>query len=167
MAVPMRDEQATAIVEWARRFEEAGIAYWLFGGWAVDYHAGQVTRPHDDVDFVICGRDHEAVIEMLGVSGFKPLRPPLAYVRDSVEFEITLIDRASDGAIVTPGFEDWPWDAFTFGTDVRALDEYPVRVVSIAGLLAVKTGWESHFGETPRPQDLADTHILRGLLSIE
>lgn len=159
----MNDAQAAAIVEWARRFDAAGVEYWLFGGWAVDYHAGQVTRPHDDIDFVIWSRDHEAVIEMLHAVDFSPLRPPLAYVRNGVELEITLIERAQDGAIVTPGFEDWPWDAGTFGDDFRTLNGYAVRVVSVAGLVAVKTGWEAHFGEAPRPQDLADAQTLQRL----
>lgn len=161
----MSDAQAAAIVEWARRFDAAKIEYWLFGGWAVDYHAGRVTRSHDDIDFVIWVRDHETVIEMLSATDFEPLRPPLAFICGDVEFEITLIDRAPDGAIVTPGFEEWPWDTGTFRDDVRTLDGYPVRVVSIAGLLAVKTGWQLHFGEPPRPQDLADTQILRELLA--
>jgi hypothetical protein len=161
----MNDAQAAVIVEWVRRFDAAGIEHWLFGGWAVDHHAGRVTSPHDDVDFVIWTRDHDTVIEMLGAAGFAPLRPSLAFIRNGVEFEITLIDRAQDGAIVTPGFEDWPWDAGTFGDDFRALNGYPVRVVSIAGLLAVKTEWELHFGESPRPQDLADAQILQALLA--
>ena len=32
---------------------EAGIAYWLFGGWAVDFYAGRITRPHVDVDIAV------------------------------------------------------------------------------------------------------------------
>jgi len=57
---------------------------------------------------VIWVRDHERVIEMLYAADFEPLRPPLAFIRNGVEFEITLIARAPDGAIVTPGFEEWP-----------------------------------------------------------
>ena len=45
---------------------------------------------------------------MLYAADFEPLRPPLAFIRNGVEFEITLIARAPDGAIVTPGFEEWP-----------------------------------------------------------
>ena len=160
----VNDEQVAAIVDWARRLDGARIDYWLFGGWAVDCHAGRITRSHDDVDFVIWAQDHEAVIEMLSADDFEPLRPPLAFIRDGIEFEITLIDRAPDGTTVTPGFEEWPWDAGTFGDDRRILNGYPVRVASITGLLAVKTGWESHFGETPRPRDDADAEILRQLL---
>ena len=161
----MSGAQAAAIVECALRFDAAGIEYWLFGGWAVDYHAGRVTRPHDDVDFVIWVHDHDTVIEMLHAADFEPLRPPLAFIRNGVEFEITLIDRAPTGAIVTPGFESWPWDPGTFRDDVLALHGHPVRVVSIAGLLAVKTEWELHFGEPPRPRDLADAQTLRALLA--
>jgi len=28
----------------------ATIDYWRFGGWAVDFYVGFVTRPHDDLD---------------------------------------------------------------------------------------------------------------------
>jgi hypothetical protein len=31
-------------------FAEEGIDYWLFGGWAVDFHARRVTRDHIDID---------------------------------------------------------------------------------------------------------------------
>jgi hypothetical protein len=24
--------------------------HWLFGGWAVDFYVGKVTRPHGDID---------------------------------------------------------------------------------------------------------------------
>jgi len=37
-------------------FGQHGIEYWLFGGWAVDFHAGKVTRPHDDLDLAVLSR---------------------------------------------------------------------------------------------------------------
>jgi hypothetical protein len=70
---PVSDDQAAVIVEWVRRFDAAGIEpYWLFGGWAVDHHAGRVMRPHDDIDFVIWLHDRGTVIEMLGAADFEP-----------------------------------------------------------------------------------------------
>ena len=149
----MSDAQAAAIVEWARRYDAAGIEYWLLGGWAVDHHAGHVTRPHDDIDFVIWFQDHETVMEMLSAADFGPMRAPLAFIRNGVEFEITLIERAPDGAIVTPGFEDWPWG--------------PQRLPGSGGVRRRAPGCqergEAHFGEPPRPQDLADAQILQRL----
>ncbi|GJG88889.1 hypothetical protein tb265_40700 [Gemmatimonadetes bacterium T265] len=35
-----------------------GISYWLFGGWAVDFHAGRVTREHADIDIAVWAVDH-------------------------------------------------------------------------------------------------------------
>jgi hypothetical protein len=32
------------------RLAAAGIDYRLFGGWAVDFHAGSVSREHDDIE---------------------------------------------------------------------------------------------------------------------
>jgi hypothetical protein len=62
---------------------------------------------HRDVDFVIWTREHEAVMEILRAADVEPVRPPLAFIRNGVEFEIMLIERTHDGAIVTTGFEDW------------------------------------------------------------
>ena len=49
-----------------------GIEYWLFGGWAVDFYAGSVTRPHDDVDVAVWLDDH---VRIAGL--FIPLRDGL------------------------------------------------------------------------------------------
>ena len=43
----------------------AGIAYWLFGGWAVDFHAGRITRLHDDVDIAVWLEDVPRIVELL------------------------------------------------------------------------------------------------------
>ena len=43
-------DQLRALSHLDELFGQHGIEYWLFGGWAVDFHAGKVTRPHDDLD---------------------------------------------------------------------------------------------------------------------
>ena len=47
------DEQLAALEELHRLLERHRIEYWLFGGWAVDFHTGTVTRPHDDLDMAV------------------------------------------------------------------------------------------------------------------
>ena len=42
--------QLAALARVVDSFERSGIDYSLFGGWAVDFHAGRVTRDHDDID---------------------------------------------------------------------------------------------------------------------
>ena len=49
----MTDAQLSALSEVSRLLEEWAIDYWLFGGWAVDFYVGAVTRPHFDVDLAV------------------------------------------------------------------------------------------------------------------
>ncbi len=42
--------QLSALGEVTAQLDREQIAYWLFGGWGVDFHAGRITRLHDDVD---------------------------------------------------------------------------------------------------------------------
>ena len=34
-------------------FDDAGVDWWLFGGWAMDAHIGEVTRDHADIEIFI------------------------------------------------------------------------------------------------------------------
>ena len=53
-----------------RSLGDAGIAYWLFGGWAVDFHAGRITRPHDDIDIAVWLEDVPRIAELLTNAGW-------------------------------------------------------------------------------------------------
>ena len=54
--------------------ERAGIAYWLFGGWAVDFYAGSITRPHFDVDIAVWLDDLPRIAALLEADGWR-MRP--------------------------------------------------------------------------------------------
>jgi dihydrofolate reductase len=45
--------QLAALADVDRILAAASQEYWLFGGWAVDFHAGRITRPHGDVDVAV------------------------------------------------------------------------------------------------------------------
>ena len=51
-------EQLAALAGIHELLEEEEIDYWLFGGWAVDFRAGVVTRAHDDLDLAVWQKDH-------------------------------------------------------------------------------------------------------------
>jgi Aminoglycoside-2''-adenylyltransferase len=59
--VRLGDQQLAALEELHRLLERHGIQYWLFGGWAVDFHAGTVTRPHDDLDLAVWLEDYDRI----------------------------------------------------------------------------------------------------------
>lgn len=49
--------QLKAIADVNSVLDCARIDHWLFGGWAVDFYVGSVTRPHDDVDIAVWQSD--------------------------------------------------------------------------------------------------------------
>jgi hypothetical protein len=46
----MNDRQLAVIREVASICNSAAIAYWVRGGWAVDFFFGRITREHEDID---------------------------------------------------------------------------------------------------------------------
>lgn len=54
----MTAEDVVAVV---RQLEDAGIDYWIEGGWGVDALLGEQTRPHDDLDLGVRMQDVERI----------------------------------------------------------------------------------------------------------
>jgi lincosamide nucleotidyltransferase A/C/D/E len=44
---------ANDVLEVLGRLDEAGITWWVHGGWGVDALLGRETRPHDDLDLAV------------------------------------------------------------------------------------------------------------------
>jgi hypothetical protein len=133
-------EQLSALADAAELLEQAGIAYWLFGGWAVDFYAGRVTRAHDDVDVAVWLVDLPRIDELLQADGWR--HAPLAdedggtgYERGAVRLELTYLVRGGDGRVFTPlrqGRAAWPEGALA--DDVGELHGVRSRLVGLAYL---------------------------------
>jgi hypothetical protein len=147
---------------------EAGIDFWLSGGWAVDFHLGRVTRPHSDIDFIVKLNDKSRLWDLLDEEGAALIRSDEAgsvesFELDNREIEITYVAEDGKGRYFTPGYESWPYPDGSFPEKTLTLAGITVRAVSTAGLLDMKEGWEENLGEKPRPHDLADIEALRDL----
>jgi aminoglycoside-2''-adenylyltransferase len=159
--------QLTAIEEIHRVFTVRRLPYWLFGGWAVDFHAGHVTRPHSDIDVAVWLSDLDEVRAGLTSTGWRAVADELTdgYVRlerDGVVAEVAVLARDEDGAIYTPaagGRGDWPDESF--GLDVATLDGITARVVSRASLIVDKSVVKG--GPDSAAKDAADVATLRAL----
>ena len=57
--------QLSALGEITAQLDREQVAYWLFGGWGVDFHAGRITRLHDDVDLAVWLDDVPRIVELL------------------------------------------------------------------------------------------------------
>ena len=147
--------------------ERDEIEYWLFGGWAVDFHAGSITRAHFDVDIAVWLVDLPRIAALLEEDGWRHAPDPdenggTGYERDGVRLELTYLVRRDDGGIVTPlrDFEAlWPTGAF--GDDTRALRGVRARIIDRAAL----TSGKSSAREDPddAAKDNADFDVLSGL----
>jgi hypothetical protein len=149
------------------RFERARIEYWLFGGWAVDFHVGQVTRPHDDVDVGVWHADLPQIARLLADAGWSHAPEPeedggTGYERDDVRLELTFLARDEGGRVVTPlrrGNATWSEDAFA--DEIRELDGVRARVVSLSALTRMKSSARGDPDEAQK--DRADFSRLAGL----
>jgi lincosamide nucleotidyltransferase A/C/D/E len=138
-------DQLAALAELGHLLSHHGLVYWLFGGWAVDFHTGRVTREHGDIDIAVWA-DDRARIETLLLEHAWAHRPEpgedgyTRYERQGVRLEVAFLARDERERIYTPlrdGRGEWP--ANSFEDDVVHLQGTWARVVSRASLVADKS----------------------------
>jgi aminoglycoside-2''-adenylyltransferase len=127
-----------------------GIDYWLFGGWAVDFHAGAVTRPHDDLDIAVWLKDHDRIAALLAADEWRHAPQEdedgyTGYERGTVRLELAFLARGDSGEVYTPlreGRASWPDEAFE--NDVAELLGVRVRIITLRALKADKSETRDH-----------------------
>jgi len=159
--------QLAAIAAVDALLTDAGVAYWLFGGWGVDFHAGSVTRPHDDVDIAVWLEDTPRIAELLAEAGW--IHAPMidedggtGFERDGIRLELTYLVRRDDGSIATPlrDFEArWPEGAF--GDDARSLGAVSAHVIGLQALTRGKSSARDDPFDAAK--DLKDLAVLSEL----
>lgn len=141
----LASQQLSALARVSGLFEDEGIAYWLFGGWAVDFYAGSVTREQDDVDLAVWLKDVPRIMELLEGDGWRhaPLNDEdggTGYERGSVRLELTYLIRHPDGGIFTPfrrGRGQWSEEALA--DDVGELHGVRSHLIALGPLTRVKS----------------------------
>jgi Uncharacterised nucleotidyltransferase len=161
----LASRQLAALARVDAAFARAGIAYWLFGGWAVDFYAGSVTRSHDDLDIAVWLNDLPRINELLKGDGWKHAPSTdddggTGYEQEGVRLELTYLVRDPDGSVFIPlrgGRAAWSPDAL--GDEVRKLNGVRSRIV---GLEALTRGKENARDDPEdAAKDRADFDVLR------
>ncbi|SCG57886.1 nucleotidyltransferase domain-containing protein [Micromonospora inositola] len=162
-------ETVRAVVAWCAA---ARIAVWLRGGWAMDFHLGEVTRPHVDVDWYCWRADAERLAVLLRDQGWRPdPRMPaelqLDLLRDDVELSFAYLDRDADGRLVVGA---GPWagtplpDGMLDGPRGR-IGPVTAPVISVAAQIEFKEMFPVWMPDRPRrAKDAADIARLRASL---
>jgi Uncharacterised nucleotidyltransferase len=138
-------EQLAALARIHELLEANGIEYWLFGGWAVDFHAGLVARTHDDLDIAVWARDLNRIAALLAADGWKHAPEDAeggytGYERGGVRLELAFLARGGNGQIYTPLREGRraAWPERVFERDVAELRGIQASVMSLRALKADK-----------------------------
>ena len=138
-------DQLEAIGQLHELLQSQGIEYWLFGGWAVDFHAGAITRSHDDIDIAVWLHNLERIDRLLAADGWIHHSAATddgytTYERGPVQLEVAFLARADDGRVYTPansGSGSWP--SGSFENDRAELRGVHVRIVNRRSLTVDKS----------------------------
>jgi hypothetical protein len=160
-------QQLAALAHVLNVFEGDGIESWLFGGWAVDFHVGAVTRAHADLDLAVWAADAERIAALLERAGWSHAPEEgedgyTGYARDGVRLELAFLVRRDDGRVWTPlrdGFASWPPDAF--GHESGELEGVRTRLIGAEALRAEKA--EQHDDPLVARKDRADLAVLEAV----
>jgi aminoglycoside-2''-adenylyltransferase len=155
--------QLEAIARVGELLARAGIEHWLFGGWAVDFHVGSVTRPHGDVDFGVWLDDLPRIVELLEEDGWRHAPEPdedggTGYERGAVRLELTFLVRDGDRVFTPLRSGRAEWGEGSFGDDVGELAGVRARLLAREALLRGKSSPRADPDEAAK--DRADAAAL-------
>ncbi len=141
---------------------DAGVRFWLGGGWGVDALVGRQTRPHRDLDLAVDATDLDQAVALLDGLGYQPetdwlpVRLELAAPGERwVDLHPVVFDVRGEGRQAGLDGTTFAYPAADLVTG--RLDGHPLPCLS-AGRQRV-----FHTGYLPRPQDLHDLALLAGL----
>src|SRR5205823_7186363 len=98
VVVDAAPSQLAVLAEVGESLDRAGFEYWLFGGWAVDFYLGAITREHGDIDLAVWADDAEAIGALLRSSGWRHRPKPdedggTGYELGAIRIEPTFLAR--------------------------------------------------------------------------
>jgi Aminoglycoside-2''-adenylyltransferase len=161
------EEQLAALARLHQLLERHRIEYWIFGGWAVDFHAGSITRPHEDLDVAVWLDDRERIAALLAADGWKHAPQEgedgyTGYEHGTVRLELAFLACDESGRVFTPlrhGRSAWPERSFE--SDRAEVRGVRARIIGLQALKADKA--EVHDDPHVAAKDRADLAILSRL----
>lgn len=152
------------VAELFRVLDQAGIAVWIDGGWAVDAVAGRQTRLHDDLDIAVEAKALDGLRQFLAERGYHQTPS-----RDASQWSFVLED--ADGRRIDVHFV--VLDELG-GVSADAVDgiAYPAGSLTGEGIIAgtavrcISPELQLRFKTSypPRAIELHDVAVLCGLL---
>lgn len=159
--------QLRLIAEVTALLAQARIPHWLFGGWAVDFHVGRITRDHGDIEFFIWEQDGSRAADLMEAAGYVLVDHPhpdeaSIWRKDGQIVELYFNAVNERGEIVGRGrWAHWPTPENALGSEIRALEGVGSPVISLDGILNTKLEYEHYTGVPLRDKDRADIEVVQ------
>ena len=161
--------QLVLLNELTALLDDAHVRFWLRGGWALDFHAGRITRGHGDIDLVARPRQRFRIRKILEENGYRVERladfASIHFSKRGQEMSLAFTWKGEKARSLTPGREFWPWPEDAFSNRRHTLHGIACRAMSLACLLGEKETYERYSGRPLREKDLVSIKLLRSLLS--
>ena len=166
--------QLALLRELNRLLDGAHVRFWLRGGWALDFHVGEITRDHGDIDLVARFRQRSRIRKLLEENGYRVVElgdlASIHFSKRGQDVALAFIWSEEMARMATPGHVwlahqglRWPEDAFT--NRRYMLRDIACRAMSVQSLLAEKENYERYSGRPLREKDLVSIKLLRSLRS--
>jgi lincosamide nucleotidyltransferase A/C/D/E len=149
-------------------FEEAGLDFWIDGGWGVDVLLGKQTRPHSDLDLAVKFDDMPAFQTILERAGYsradRPYDPYWNWVivhptGISIDLHGFVLDAEGNGILADPADQSmYPAGALA---GMGTLGGMKLRCIAAPFVLMFRNGFE------PRAVDYHDVANLCAGFSIK
>jgi Aminoglycoside-2''-adenylyltransferase len=163
------ERQLAAIGSLSHALDASGVDYWLFGGWAVDFWVGSITRDHDDIDVAAWRSDQDLINAALVGAGWRhtPADDEVVgtrYQLHDAQAEFTFVVSDAEGRVLIPFEQPLVWAVVPFGSNRRELLGVRSRTIPFALL---KAGKQQFAGGMGRVQDAKDRADLEALMRVE
>jgi hypothetical protein len=148
------------------------VRWWLFGGWAVDFHLGSVSREHGDIEFYIWSVDADRVSRAFLGARFTPQE--ISYPDEAIEFTkdgqlicAVLLADTAEGIVIPGRWTDWPWPGDAFDGPPGRIGGLAVPVVTVEALLDRSLTYQRHAPGTPplRERDVLAIEQMRAIIA--
>ncbi|PPA69283.1 hypothetical protein C4B60_15895 [Jeotgalibacillus proteolyticus] len=174
MAQPVYDKQTIEQMDVLKKIsaisKKTGIAFWLRGGWAIDFLLGEITRPHNVIDLITWIQHREVLERELLKDRFKniPVKAKFKnrqsdFSKNNVDITFGYITRSSDGLIMMNGLSEWIWRSDSLLTTPFILHGSSACVLHPRQQLEEKEAYEQ-IGRKPRQKDVESKRLLRRII---
>jgi hypothetical protein len=166
-----QEMQLQVIGEVTSLLQAAALPHWLFGGWAIDFQLGEITRAHDDVEFLVWEHDVPHMTTLLVQHEYEKYTGGIVdemaiFFKHAQKLELDFLTHNAHGQVVVAGrWSDWWWTEGALDAPPSTLAGITCPVISAEGLLAVKQGYAAHPAGAPlREKDITDIQQLLKLI---